>query len=281
MSYKRRKFLASASAAAIVLAAHEQLTLGAPDPDTRPASNPADPRITEFRLLTAAPLSAMKQFYTEQLGMKLLKESRRSLILAAGPTSITFETATPDQGNPFYHFAFNIPENKILKARDWQLERTELLPVFPRLRDPDYPDDVVHFRHWNAHSVFFLDPAENVVEYIARHDLDNSATGPFGPADILYASEIAFVVDDVPSVGAGVEEAFELKQYRGGSDEFRAIGDEHGLLLFFKKGRRLGVGDVKPRYAEIHPVSATIRGSRTTEHRILGPRHEIRSRQAS
>jgi hypothetical protein len=44
-----------------------------------------------------------------------------------------------------------------------------------------------------------------------RHDLGNAVPGPFTSRDILYASEIAFVADDVPATAetlrgvAGVE----------------------------------------------------------------------------
>jgi hypothetical protein len=53
-----------------------------------------------------------------------------------------------------------------------------------RLRDPAYPDDLVDFRHWNAQSVFFFDPAGTIVEYIAGHDLQNATTTGFGDQDL-------------------------------------------------------------------------------------------------
>src|SRR5262249_7227454 len=99
------------------------------------------------------------------------------------------------------------------------------------LRDADYPNDVVNYSHWNAHSIFFFDPAQNVVEYIARHALRNRAEGSFDSRQILYASEIAFVVDEVAAAAQRMREAVGLDQYRGGDDQFRAIGDERGLLL--------------------------------------------------
>ena len=212
------------------------------------------------------------------IGLPVLKDSANELTIGGGATPITFVLAEPDQGNPFYHFAFNIPENKLLDARAWQLNRTELLPIFPRLRDPSYPDDVVHFSHWNAHSIFFLDPAGNVLEYIARHDLRNGQDGPFGKDDILYASEIAFVVDDVSALSLALQETFELNQYREGGETFRALGDELGLILVFGRGRNMSFGYDEPKLADVFPTSATIRGGSVTKYNAPDFPYEINMR---
>lgn len=233
----RRQFLKGASA--FVLAAHEGLALSHPKNAKRIANNDA-PRLLRLQLLTAAPLAKMKSFYHELLGLPLIEEKAAEFTFAGGQTPITFASAQPEHGVPFYHVAFNIPENKTRSAHDWQKPRTPLDRLNANLRDPDFPEDVVHFRHWNAHSIFFWDPAGNLIEYIARHDLKNGAAGAFSAKDILYASEIAFISEDVTNTALEMRKALELEQYRGGDDRFRALGDEHGLLLVIIRGRRWG-----------------------------------------
>ena len=121
-------------------------------------------------------MSAMKAFYGKTLDLRIMDERPDRFSVEAGETRMTFvsSTDTVDGRPPFYHFAFNIPENKILKALEWQKARTPMLSIPERNRAAGYPPEVVDYSHWNAHSVFFLDPAGNVVEYIARHDLKNS-----------------------------------------------------------------------------------------------------------
>jgi catechol 2,3-dioxygenase-like lactoylglutathione lyase family enzyme len=229
------------------------------------------PRILALELLTAAPLAAMKTFYAGTLGLRVLEEKDDRLTIGAGQTRLAFVpagsdgTSGPDAASPFYHVAFNIPENKILAARAWQLERSPLMPIPERLRDPAYPDDVVDFRHWNAHSVFFIDPGGNVVEYIARHDLRNAAPGPFGTADILYASEIAFVVDDVAATALSLRGLIGVEQYRGADERFTAIGDERGLLLIVKRGRTLNFHPDDPsKAARVFRTAATVKTTAAT-----------------
>ncbi len=272
----RRRFLAAASAWATVAAAHGcgAGERAAPTPPGGDAPR-RDPLLSSLELLTSAPLPRIRAFYDGALGLRALDERPDRLTFAAGQTRLTFLSTRADGQAPFYHFAFNIPENKIRAAREWQRLRGPLLPIPAGLRDPGYPDDVVHYRHWNAHSVFFFDPAGNVVEYIARHDLACAAPGPFGPADILYASEIALVVDDVSAAAAALGEAITLRQYRGGDDNFRALGDERGLVLVMRRGRVISFDAEDRKAVAVFRTTARVRGARRARYRPAGFPYEI------
>jgi hypothetical protein len=113
----RRQVLCASATAAGLIAAHECLA--------GPRTAMTAPRILRLDLQSAAPLAEMKRFYHELIGLQVTEDNPGRLTIAAGETKITF---TPAQsGKPFYHFAFNIPENKILSAYNWQKERSPLL----------------------------------------------------------------------------------------------------------------------------------------------------------
>jgi hypothetical protein len=61
--------------------------------------------------------------------------------------------------------------------------------------------------------------------------------GPFTPEDILYASEIGLVIEDVPAAVQQLKAGLALPTYRHGSPVFEPLGDEHRLLLVAAKGR--------------------------------------------
>jgi catechol-2,3-dioxygenase len=272
----RRQFLAWASASAAFLAAHHGLVA-----EGRASASPSrgrddpGPRILGLELLSAVPLATMRAFYHRSLGLPLLDEGPDRLTLGAGETRLTFVRAGPDDGEPFYHFAFNIPENKVVSAREWQRARTPLLPIPARLRDPAYPDDVVDYRHWNAHSIFFFDPAGNVVEYIARHDLANAGAGRFDSGDILYASEIGLVVDDVPATASSLKRVAGVDQYKGGSAQFTALGDELGLLLVMERGRVISFDAAERKAVSVFRTAASVRGARRAKYRVPGFPYEL------
>jgi catechol 2,3-dioxygenase-like lactoylglutathione lyase family enzyme len=268
------------AAAMSLLAAHGAIARAARTGVRAARRGDTDARILGLRLRTAAPLDTMKSYYCDLLGMTLVESTGDVLTVKAGATAITFETAGPDEVAPFYHFAFNIPEHKILAAGEWQLQRTPLFNTPEHMRDAGYPDDVRHFRGWNAHSVFFFDPAENVLEYIARHDLpatrdQGSAGDGFAPADVLYASEIGFVVDDVQSLARQFASSLDMDEYRPGNDAFQAMGDERGLLLIFRTGRNIGTGSGKDKPCRVFQTEAAIRGALARELAVDGYPYRI------
>ena len=265
----RRHFLGSAAATAAFFAMHDVATLGA-QAAVAPPPQPGRPRILSLELLSGAPFGAMKAFYGKTLDLRIMDERDDRFTVEAGETRITFVSgaATGAARPPFYHFAFNIPENKILKALEWQKARTPLLAIPERNRAPGYPPEVVAYNHWNAHSVFFLDPAGNVVEYIARHDLKNGDSGAFGWTDILYASEIGLVVDDVAATAAKLTDVAAVAPYKGGDDRFAAMGDEYGLLLVMKRGRVVDFTSDPSHGVNVFRTAVTIRGAKTSTYQF-------------
>ena len=224
-------------------------------------------RIQKMSLLTAVPLKEMAAFYKDVLDMKV-QLTEKQLIVTAGTTQIVF-TPINDGTRPYYHFAFNIPENKILSARTWLGQRTKLSVTPVGGREKGMPNDIMPFNHWNSHSLFFWDPAGNILELICRHDLKNGTKGEFRSDEIYYASEIGFVTDDVNQLAGNIRSTFQLENYGGGGSSFRAIGDETGLLILFKRGGT-PVGAKPGQTWQVHPTDVVVR-----------PRYEVREQNRS
>lgn len=224
--------------------------------DAEPSESKDRHRIREMSLLTAAPLPDMAKFYQTVLEMNV-ELTEKLLVVEAGKTRITFAPA-PDRSKPYYHFAFNIPENKILSARNWLGARTKLSVTPANQRDKDYPNEIMPFDFWNAHSIFFWDPAGNILELICRHELDNGTQGDFHGEEILYASEIGLVTEDVNDLAGNLKGNFNLEQYGSGGSRFRAMGDAKGLLILFKRGGT-PIGAQEGQSWQIYPTDVNIR----------------------
>ena len=271
----RRRFLSSTAATAAFFAMHD--LAAAATQGTSAQAEPKRPHLLSLELLTgAATMGAMRSFYGKTLDLRLLDERADRFTVEAGESSITFVSSpeTVDGRAPFYHFAFNIPENKIVKALEWQKARTPMLAIPERNRADGFPPEVVDYRHWNAHSVFFLDPAGNVVEYIARHDLKNGDTQPFGWSDILYVSEIGLIVDDVPAAANAIGGLTSLAPYRTGDENFMAMGDEYGLLLVMKRGRVVDFTGIAEHGVRPYATGVNVRGAKAATHHL--PSHPYR-----
>ncbi len=89
-----------------------------------------------------------------------------------------------------YHMAFNIPENVFQQGKAWLVERTPLL-----IKDGQ---DEIYFDFTDSHSCYFYDPDENVLELIARHQINPTKEDQtFEVTDILGIGEMSLTVKDV------------------------------------------------------------------------------------
>ena len=68
------------------------------------------------------------------------------------------------------------------------------------------------------------------------------------------------VVDDVPSKANIVKHETGAKTYIRGSDQFEPVGDQHGLILMMKRGRRMAFEQGGRR--DIFPTDVTLNGLR-------------------
>ncbi len=219
--------------------------------------------IRELRLLTNR-LEELRRFYGETLGLPLIGETTSSITIRVGATRLEF-VATSSSEPPSYHFAFDVPENKLPLARPWM---ARLRPLLERDGSP-----IVHFPTWNAHSIYWYDPGGNLGELIARHNLDNRADGPFTASDLLYASEIGIVVDDVHETVRTLGRELGIEPWEPPSSEFAPVGEEHRLLIVVKRNRPWAMS--KDHAAHPFETAAVLTGARTATCRLPGLPYEI------
>lgn len=143
--------------------------------------------------LITKQLKEMQEFYSEILGFSLISSSDTSFEVQIGTSSLSF--MQPENMKEIqYHFALNIPSNQFKEAKNWVQTKVDLL-------EEDGADEVF-FERSNAHSVYFLDPSENVVELIAHHDVSPSSQEvPFSSKMIFNISEMNITTDNILHVG--------------------------------------------------------------------------------
>lgn len=189
--------------------------------------------LKEIRLQTKH-LSALYNFYKEVLELDCVYSGEKSIAVTAGKSGLIFEKIDADV-NPFYHFAFNIPSNKFEEAFKWMKQKVELLWL------DDYKDYIADFVNWHAKSFYFLDPAGNILELIARFDLNDNTDEKFSFNLIRNISEIGLVFP-LKSFDNDVNNL--LKQYpvfyfdkQPPLPYFRAVGNDEGLFIIVPEKR--------------------------------------------
>jgi hypothetical protein len=174
---------------------------------------------------------------------------------------------TPAEGRPFYHYAMLVPCNRFDAACEWADHRVNLLPV------EHTGETVGYFEDWDAHTIYFHDPAANIVELIAHAGVGESSTsGEFSADELLQLSEIGVVGDKRALVGAIC--SLGAKVSDGSAEEAGKlvfIGPPTSSIIVCPADRGwLPLG----RPAERYPVDLTVRGKSTAE--VIACGHRIR-----
>lgn len=174
-------------------------------------------------ILQTNVLAELKSFYEESLDFEVIESQDDYFTLQVGSSELTFEQSKTAAS---YHFAFNIPENQLQEALRFLQTQSITLETFQE-------KPVIDFPNWNAHALYFLDPAQNIVEFITRHDLENTSETDFSAQSITEISEIGFPVPTIKDFYEIIEAEFEIPVYSHISNmtKFCAAGSANGLFI--------------------------------------------------
>lgn len=198
----------------------------------------------------ASNFDATKQFYLAKLQFPLLSEETDCFTMNVGETAVTFIEA-PLNERPFYHFAFDIPSNQFKEAKEWTKEKVTL--------SQEQGEDEVYFEFINAKSIYFEDPAGNIVEFICRFSDAKLSTIPFNASSLQKVSEMSIVVKDkLKSASAFHEVSIFERDHNEISAEaltFMGAREDASYLLFVNEGRTWFFSNKK---AEVFPLEVLL-----------------------
>ena len=177
-------------------------------------------RIKKVTLFTDE-LEKQKDFYSNILGFKIIKENFEMFSIQVGWSILIFRSSLEKF---YYHFAFLIPSNLLIEGKNWLENRLHLIDI-------GNESNIVKFETWNAESIYFYDAAGNVLEFIVRYDLKNNRSKIFDISNILCVNEIGIPTNDVSQINSLLEQNFETYFWKGHLDRFAANGSEEGLFL--------------------------------------------------
>jgi extradiol dioxygenase family protein len=206
--------------------------------------------------LRSNDIQAQQDFYTQQLGVPS-QIIDNALKIQIGSSKLEFTQDPAFTGR--YHLAFDIPNNQFQNATQWLEQRTAIA-------SDANGNTQFEAGEWNADNIYFFDPQGNILELIARHELENASDKPFGPNSLLCISEIGLASKDVPEMIAWFANTLEVGTYKSFDETFAPIGNANGLVIAVPEDRIWFPDTGIP--AQILPTELTIHGERTITHTI-------------
>ncbi len=138
-------------------------------------------------------LKRLKRFYGNIMELEIIVATDESFTFKVGTSTVTF---TQSDQAASYHFAINIPGNQFSMMKYWMMDRVTL--------NREEGRDEVFFPSFDADSMYFEDPAGNIVELIGRRKRDRF--GELTTESFLNVSEVGIVTPLVASVGEELQD---------------------------------------------------------------------------
>ena len=186
----------------------------------------ANMQIKKLKIFTSN-LSEQSRFYSEVLKLDRINISEKSVSFKIGKSVLEIEKVP--KSTP-YHFAINIPSNQENEALAWLKMRVQILK--------DGNNEIQDFIAWNAKAMYFYDADQNIVEFIARKNLDNQSKTAFSQNSLLEISEIGLPTNYIAKEYKILSGDPGLEIYSGNFDRFCAIGAETGLFICVDKNTK-------------------------------------------
>ncbi len=178
--------------------------------------------------LDCANLEEQKYFYTKKFDFDIVEESDESITLKVGASLLTFTENRLKKS--YYHFAFNIPYGAMEMAAEWVHKKVDVIVTDA--------GEIQEFPKWEARSVYFLDPAGNVVELIGRKNFDESKPTKFSKGQLLNISEVGLPVFQVTAAANYIVKTSGANQFGTSTSTFCAHGDDEGLFIIVDKAEK-------------------------------------------
>lgn len=184
----------------------------------------------EYLQIQTKDLKNTARFYKETLGLSIIENDSKSISIQVGNSILKF--IEKNNFESIYHFAFNISQNKLEEAIAWAKNKVGLLVIEDK-------NVIARFENWNANAIYFYDNNGNLLEFIARHDLNNAQLTPFNSKSILNISEIGIVNENPLELAQQLIEKYGLEFFtkNPNSELFSALGNDEGLLIIVKPNR--------------------------------------------
>lgn len=185
-------------------------------------------------------LKTLQRFYMNIMELPLINRSENSFTVKVGGSELTFQ-ATDTAA--FYHFAFNIPGNQFSLIKSWIKNKIPLNREGGR--------DEIYFQNFDADSIYFEDPARNVIELIGRRYRD--LFGAPSPESFLNISEVSITTYDMTRVGDKLQD-IGIPLWRStevNPHTLNFLGSHDTFIVLVPPGRKWYFSE---QISEIHPL---------------------------
>jgi hypothetical protein len=188
-----------------------------------------------------------KRFWSKVMGFDVDSVAPNSFKVNIGFNSVTFinnsgALDTSSSITPKYQFTISIPSNQIENCYSWLLDAdpsnsSKIAEPAKFWIDAESGAAIYRRNQYNSQSIYIKDAGNNIIEILARHDLNNTAEGEFNRGMFLGITEVGVVSRDLRKSAEALKAAFGVEEVVGSSNSYKPMGGPMGLLKLNIEGK--------------------------------------------
>ena len=188
-----------------------------------------------------------KRFWSKVMGFDVDSVAPNSFKVNIGFNSVTFinnsgALDTSSSVTPKYQFTISIPSNQIENCYSWLLDAdssnsSKIAEPAKFWIDAESGAAIYRRNQYNSQSIYIKDAGNNIIEILARHDLNNTAEGEFNRGMFLGISEVGVVSRDLRKSAEALKAAYGVEEVSGSSNSYKPMGGPLGLLKLNIEGK--------------------------------------------
>jgi hypothetical protein len=188
-----------------------------------------------------------KRFWSKVMGFDVDSVAPNSFKVNIGFNSVTFinnsgALDTSSSVTPKYQFTISIPSNQIENCYSWLLDAdssnsSKIAEPAKFWIDAESGAAIYRRNQYNSQSIYIKDAGNNIIEILARHDLNNTAEGEFNRGMFLGITEVGVVSRDLRKSAEALKAAYGVEEVVGSSNSYKPMGGPMGLLKLNIEGK--------------------------------------------
>jgi len=189
----------------------------------------------------ASELFQIRNFWENTIGCEVVSQTFNSFTLKIGTSLLTFKPNFISVLRPQYHFAILIPSNQIENCLAWlknggnKKDGKEI----QLWRGGESNAEIIQSPLYNSTSVYFADYGGNIIELVARRNIDNPESGEFSSEMFKEINAVSIVTKEIRAAQELIEDNLGYKPVDRTTSGYKVMGNANGLINLVVQGRIL------------------------------------------
>ena len=184
-------------------------------------------------------LFQIRNFWENTIGCEVVDQPSGRFSIKIGTSLLTYKPNFTSLARPQYHFSILIPSNQIENCLAW-------LKNGGKKKDGDEIQlwrggvtnaEIIQSPLYNSSSVYFADYGGNIIELVARRNLDNAEEGEFSSEMFKEINSVSMVTKEVRIAQDSITKKLGYQPVDRTTSGYKVLGNANGLINLVVQSR--------------------------------------------